>query len=85
MAQTATVTVIRADAIWTGGTEPQTHYGRDLVIEDGTVVGIEEDYKGRVDIPIDASGCLVVPGLINWHTHAGCTPHARGVSEDLHA
>ncbi len=83
MAQTATVTVIRADAIWTGGTEPQTHYGRDLIIEDGTVVGIEADYKGRVDIPIDASGCLVVPGLVNCHTHAGCTPHARGVSEDL--
>ena len=83
MSDTATVTVIRADAVWTGGSRPQTLYGRDLVIEDGTVVGLEEDYRGRTDVEIDATGCVVVPGLVNCHTHAGCTPHARGVSEDL--
>ena len=83
MSDTATVTVIRADAVWTGGSQPQTLYGRDLVIEDGTVVGLEEDYRGRTDVEIDATGCVVVPGLVNCHTHAGCTPHARGVSEDL--
>ncbi len=83
MAQTATVTVIRANAIWTGGTEAKMFYRRDLVIQDGIVAGIEDEYKGRVDIEIDATGCLVVPGLVNCHTHAGCTPHARGLSEDL--
>ena len=83
MSETATVTVIRADAVWTGGNQPQTHHGQDLVIEDGTVVGLEENYRGRSDIEIDATGCVLVPGLVNCHTHAGCTPHARGVSEDL--
>ena len=73
MAQTATVTIVRANAIWTGGTEPKMLYRRDLIIEDGIGAGIE----------IDATGCLVVPGLFNCHTHAGCTPHARGLSEDL--
>ena len=79
MAQTVTVTIIRANAIWTGGTEAKMFYHRDLVIEDG----IKDEYKGHVDIEIDATGCLVVPGLVNCHTHAGCTPHARGLSEDL--
>ena len=83
MAQTAIAAVIRANAIWTGGTEAKTHYGCDFVIEDDIVASIEDKYKGRADIEIDATGCLVVPGLVNWHTHAGCTPHARGVSEDL--
>ena len=69
--------------MWTGGSQPRTLHGRDLVIEDGTVVGLEENYRGRSDIEIDATGCVVVPGLVNCHTHAGCTPHARGVSEDL--
>ena len=41
MAQTATVTVIRANAIWTGGTEAKMLYRRDLVIQDGIVAGIE--------------------------------------------
>ena len=77
MAQTVTVTVIRANAIGTGGTEAKMFYHRDLVIEDGIVAGIEDEYKGRVDIEIDATGCLVVPGLVNCHTHAGCTPHAQ--------
>jgi len=83
MAQTATVAVIRANAIWAGGPEAKTHYGCDLVVEDGIVARIEDEYKGRVDIEIDATGCLVVPGLVNCHTHARCTPHARGVSKDL--
>jgi 5-methylthioadenosine/S-adenosylhomocysteine deaminase len=78
-----TTTVIRASAIWTGGTTPKTIYDHDLVIENGVVAGIVEEHKGRYDHEVDASGCVVVPGLINCHTHAGCTPHARGVSEDL--
>ena len=83
MAQTATVAVVRANAIWTSGAEAKTHYGCDLVIEDGIVASVEEEYKGHVDIEIDATGYLVVPGLVNCHTNVGCTPHARGVSEDL--
>ena len=47
------------------------------------MASIEDEYKGRVDIEIDATGCLVVPGLVNCHTHARCTPHACGVSKDL--
>jgi len=59
MAQTATV-----------GAEATTHYGCDLIIEDGIVAS--------VDIETNATGYLVVPGLANCHTHAGCTMNGIG-------
>ncbi len=53
--QTASVTVVRASAIGAGGSDPETVYNKDLVIEDGIVVGLEEDYKGRSDHEVDAT------------------------------
>ncbi len=75
-------TVVRDGIIWTGGASPQVHARRDLVIENGTVAAIEPAFRGRADTEIDAGGCLVVPGLVNAHVHAGCSPHIRGMTED---
>ncbi|MBN1613836.1 MAG: amidohydrolase [Deltaproteobacteria bacterium] len=65
----------------------------DRIIEDGAVViqgrniidlggrrQIEESYTAREII--DGSGCLVMPGLINGHTHAAMT-YFRGLADDL--
>ncbi len=79
----ARTTIVREGTIWSGGAAPEVYPQHDLVIEDGNVVAIEANYKGRCDHEVDAGGCLVVPGLINAHVHAGCTPHIRGISEDL--
>jgi cytosine/adenosine deaminase-related metal-dependent hydrolase len=76
------VTVIRHGTIWTGGAEPRRIDGHDLVIEAGVVAEIAPDWRGRAEEEIDATGCLVLPGLINAHVHAGCTPHIRGMTED---
>lgn len=48
-----------------------------LVISGGTVVGLDPAAAGRRDVvlgpeprrELDASGCLVVPGFVNAHTH----------------
>ena len=64
-AQTATAAVVHASAIPTGGTDAMTHYSCGLVNKDG----IEKKYKGRVDIEIDATFCLVVPEFVTCHTH----------------
>lgn len=76
-------TVIRDGTIWTGGEHPRTLESHDLVIENGTVACIEPAWRGHADLEIDAANCLIVPGLINAHVHAGCTPHIRGLTEDL--
>ena len=75
--------VVRASLVWTGGAEPRVERDLDVVIEDGVVATLEPGYSGRADVELDAQGCLVTPGLVNAHTHAGCTPPSRGVSEDL--
>ncbi|MSO64228.1 MAG: hypothetical protein EXQ85_00225 [Alphaproteobacteria bacterium] len=77
------VTVLRGRTIWTGGATPQTHYGSDLVIENGRVATIEPGYHGRADLEIDAVDCLLVPGLINAHVHPGNSPRSRGLAEDV--
>jgi cytosine/adenosine deaminase-related metal-dependent hydrolase len=75
-------TVVRDGTIWTGGAGPRLVEGCDLVIDNGVVVAIEPRYRGKSDLDVDAGGALVLPGLVNAHVHAGCTPHIRGMTED---
>ncbi len=64
-----------------------------LVIEDGRIVGLQEASDGSPGAPVpppwdgtvqrvDASGCIVIPGLINSHTHLWLSL-LRGSSDDL--
>ncbi len=43
----------------------------DIVISDDTIVDITENYSGKADKIIDAKNKIVMPGLINCHTHLG--------------
>lgn len=50
----------------------------------GTIdyVGPAASFEGRPDTSWDVSGCLVMPGLVNLHTHTPMTA-LRGLAEDL--
>lgn len=43
----------------------------DIVIEDNKIIDIVSNYQGSCDLEIDASDKIVMPGLINCHTHLG--------------
>lgn len=44
------------------------HISRDGII---TRIGIDRDFEDKVDTIFDAEGLLLIPGLINAHTHIG--------------
>lgn len=88
--------VEKADILISGGTvitmrDSDGGKGGEL-IEKGTVaimgdsiafVGAAADAKSiKANTVIDASGCLVMPGLINGHTHAAMSLF-RGIADDL--
>lgn len=56
-----------------------------VVFEDDTIVFVGASYAGEVDVTIEATGRLVIPGLINSHLHLTDTPFTRGYQEDVGA
>ncbi len=44
---------------------------RDIAVTGGRIVAVEENIAGDAAETIDAGGKLVIPGLIDIHTHAG--------------
>ena len=54
----------------------------DLVIEDERIVSVGPKYDGTADREIDASGDIVMPGMINTHTHVAMSV-MKGVVDDL--
>ena len=62
--------------------DPRTNHqmlkGTSIYIEDNRII---EFRKQEADHIIDASGHLVMPGLVNMHTHVPMT-FLRGVAED---
>ena len=43
----------------------------DVVYENDTIIYVGKDYNEEVDKVIDAKGKILMPGLINCHTHLG--------------
>ena len=54
----------------------------DIVIEDERIVSVGPEFKGSADTEIDASGDIVMPGLVNTHTHVAMSV-MKGVADDL--
>ena len=81
------------DILITGGTlltmEPPGDIIADPVIgiRDGRIIFVEEGGAARGELPearevLDGSGCLVMPGLVNTHTHLPMVLF-RGLADDL--
>ena len=54
----------------------------EVVFENNEITFVGEAYEGAVDEVVDATGRLVIPGLINGHLHVTDTPFTKGYLED---
>jgi len=54
----------------------------DLVFTDGTLDFVGRGYQGAADTVVDGRGRMVMPGLVNIHTHPNSEPMMKGLSEE---
>ena len=54
----------------------------DLVFTDGTIIHAGKHYSGPVDETIDGTDLMVIPGLVDIHSHPSTEPFFRGVREE---
>lgn len=66
--------------------EKNTHSYRrncDIAFTDGAIVHIGEGFTGEIDETIDASGMMVMPGLVDIHSHPASEPMNKGWNDEL--
>ena len=69
--------------VWDEATRSQVYRrGIDLVFDGNAITHVAANYAGPVDTTIDGRGCMVMPGLINIHSHPGSEPANRGIREE---
>jgi 5-methylthioadenosine/S-adenosylhomocysteine deaminase len=75
------VPAIRNALIWDAGRD-RAEYG-DIVVKDGFISSVTAPKEAKEPILYDCKGkCLVLPGLVNAHTHVSMTL-LRGLGEEL--
>jgi 5-methylthioadenosine/S-adenosylhomocysteine deaminase len=57
--------------------------GCDVVFDGNTIVHAGSGWEGEADEVIDGTGRLVIPGLVNIHTHSRSGPIGKGIMEEL--
>lgn len=82
-----TITVIRnADVVVAWDAQAAGHvylYGADVAFEDGKILFVGERYDGAADEAVDGQGRMVMPGLVNIHSHPSSEPLNKGFLDEL--
>jgi 5-methylthioadenosine/S-adenosylhomocysteine deaminase len=56
--------------------------GIDVAISDTSVAFVGRGYAGPADAEVDASRRLLLPGLVNIHTHPTSEPLRKGITDE---
>ncbi|MCC7048091.1 MAG: amidohydrolase family protein [Alphaproteobacteria bacterium] len=80
-------TVIRnADYVvaWNGAAESHEYLtGADLAFRGRDIVFVGKGWKDKADSEIDGRGKMLIPGLVNVHSHPSSEPANKGLLEEL--
>ncbi len=81
------VTLIRnADIVlaWDEATRQHVYMPNgDVAYEDGKLLFVGRDYAGPVQETISGSGMMVMPGLVNIHSHPSSEPMNKGFTDEV--
>ncbi len=55
----------------------------DIAFTDGVIVHLGEGFAGPADETIDGAGMMVMPGLVDIHSHPGSEPLNKGWNDEL--
>ena len=54
----------------------------DIVFKGNTIVRVGRGYEGTVDVEVDGRERLVIPGLVNIHSHPSGEPLRKGITDE---
>lgn len=81
------VTLIRnADVVLAWDEAAKTHAyltGGDVAFEGGALRFVGRGYDGPAEEVIDGAGLMVMPGLVNIHTHPSSEPMNKGLLDEI--
>ena len=66
--------------------ETDTHLYRrdcDIVFDETSLLHIGPGYTGAVDATVDGRGMMVMPGLVNVHSHPSSEPGNKGLTDEV--
>lgn len=78
-------TTVLADADWIVAYDGRSHRlvrGGSVVFRGDTITHVGRDYRGPRDRTIDVRGRVIIPGLIDLHTHLALEARTKGFSDD---
>lgn len=55
----------------------------DLVVEGNAIVFIGQGYDGRFDQEVDVGDKMILPGLVNIHSHPSSEPLRKGITDEI--
>jgi cytosine/adenosine deaminase-related metal-dependent hydrolase len=83
----ATTTVIRnAEVVvaWDASEKQHTYLtGADVAYSGGTLTFVGRGYDGAADEVLDGAGMMVMPGLVNIHSHPSSEPMNKGLLDEV--
>ena len=65
------------------GARHVTRSGIDVAFEDGALTHIGPAYPGVAATVIDGTGLMVMPGLVDIHSHPSSEPLLKGLTDEV--
>jgi len=82
-----TITVIRSADValaWDASARQHVYVtGADLAFEDGRITFVGRGYAGPAEQEITGAGLMVMPGLVNIHSHPSSEPMNKGFTDEV--